>query len=332
MGQVVGISPSAAARIRRVGPVEILIGLLVVIFALQPVLVGLFDGAAVQAWSTVFVAVVVQAVPFLVLGVVVSALIATYVPASFFRRVLPRSTMAAVPAAGLAGAVLPGCECASVPISARLISREVPPAAALAFLLSAPAINPVVLVATAVAFPGRPEVVAARFAASLGAAVIVGWIWARFGRAKWTAAAKGSAEEPETGQRVATFLGAARHDFLQSGGFLVIGALTSATLNTVVPRSTLGYFSDHEWLAVPALGLLAVILAICSEADAFVASSLTQFSLTARLAFLVVGPMVDVKLIAMQAGTFGRAFVVRFAPLVFVVGIGTSIAVGQWLL
>ena len=198
MGQVVGISPSAAARIRRVGPVEILIGLLVVIFALQPVLVGLFDGAAVQAWSTVFVAVVVQAVPFLVLGVVVSALIATYVPASFFRRVLPRSTMAAVPAAGLAGAVLPGCECASVPISARLISREVPPAAALAFLLSAPAINPVVLVATAVAFPGRPEVVAARFAASLGAAVIVGWIWARFGRAKWTAAAKGSAEEPET--------------------------------------------------------------------------------------------------------------------------------------
>lgn len=207
MGQVVGMSQDAGkahaltAALRRLGPIEALVALLVAVLALQPVLVGLFDGQAVQAWSTVFVAVVVQAVPFLVLGVLVSALIATYVPASFFRRIMPRRTAAAVPAAGLAGAVLPGCECASVPISARLISRDVPPAAALAFLLSAPAINPVVLVATAVAFPGRPEMVGARFAASLVAAVVVGWIWARFGKAKWTAAAKLNAHD-ETGGRL----------------------------------------------------------------------------------------------------------------------------------
>ena len=81
-----------------------------------------------------------------------------------------------------------------------------------------------------------------------------------------------------------------------------------------------------------ALAGLAVVLSICSEADAFVAASLGQFSLTARLAFLVVGPMVDIKLFALQAGTFGRAFAVRFAPTTFVVGILVSALVGMWLL
>lgn len=75
-----------------------------------------------------------------------------------------------------------------------------------------------------------------------------------------------------------------------------------------------------------------MVLAICSEADAFVAASLTQFSLTSRLVFLVVGPMVDVKLIALQAGTFGRQFVLRFAPLTLGVAVGSALVVGEVLL
>ena len=144
-----------------------------------------FDEPAVQAWSTVFVAVCLQALPFLVVGVLLSAAISTFVPASFFARALPARPAAAVPVAGLAGAVLPGCECASVPVAGSLIRRGVAPAAALAFLLSAPAINPVVLVATAVAFPGQPAMVLARFLASALVALVVGWLWASFGRAGW---------------------------------------------------------------------------------------------------------------------------------------------------
>ena len=75
-----------------------------------------------------------------------------------------------------------------------------------------------------------------------------------------------------------------------------------------------------------------MLLAICSEADAFVAVGFTQFSPTARLAFMVVGPMVDVKLVALQAGTFGRRFASRFAPLTFVVAVAASLLVGGWLL
>jgi len=76
------------------------------------------------------------------------------------------------------------------------------------------------------------------------------------------------------------------------------------------------------------LALLAVLMSICSEADAFVAASLTQFSPTAKLAFLVVGPMVDLKLIALQAGFFGRRFALRFVPLTFTLAVTVSLVVG----
>ena len=136
----------------------------------------LFSSAALQTWATIFTAICVQAVPFLVMGVAISASIAAFVPPSFFTRALPKRPGAAVPVAGLAGALLPGCECGSVPVAGGLVRRGVAPAAALAFLLSSPAINPIVLVATAVAFPDNPEIVLARFVASLGVAVVMGWL------------------------------------------------------------------------------------------------------------------------------------------------------------
>jgi uncharacterized protein len=304
--------------------------LLVAVLLGQHVIAARFQSAAVQTWATVFVAVCVQALPFLVLGVLISGAITAFVPPAFFVRVLPRNPFAAVPVAGAAGALLPGCECASVPVAGGLMARGVAPSAALAFLLSSPAVNPVVLVATAVAFPGRPQMVAARFIASLGAAIVVGWIWARIGDASWIKPPR----RPDTAglNRMEAFRATATHDFLQAGGFLVVGALTAATLNVFVPKDILNVVARYQWLAIGALALLAVLLAICSEADAFVAASLGQFSLTARLAFLVVGPMVDVKLVSLQAGTFGRRFTVRFAPLTFVVAVMCAVLVGWWLL
>src|SRR5215217_5108724 len=141
----------------------------------------LVEDDALQNWATVFLSVTMQAVPFLVLGVLVSAALASLVPASLLVRALPRRSVLSVPVAGLAGAVLPGCECSSVPVAGRLVSAGVPPAAGLTFLLAAPAINPVVLVATSVAFPGRPEMVVARFAASLATAMVVGFLAQRLG-------------------------------------------------------------------------------------------------------------------------------------------------------
>src|SRR3954468_15735458 len=146
-------APPAPPR-RRGRSMEILAAVLVLLIVARDPLALLVSNPRLSTWMTVFVSVLVQATPFLVLGVLLSAAIAVYVPRAFWARALPRHPVLAVPAAGLAGVVLPGCECGSVPIAGSLIRRGVTPAAALAFLLAAPAINPIVLTATAVAFPG----------------------------------------------------------------------------------------------------------------------------------------------------------------------------------
>jgi len=323
------VPPSSWGRKAPTAPVLpwVFVALVGVLIVGRYLIAPFITSPALQTWSTIFVAICVQALPFLVFGVLLSAAITAFVPASFWTRALPRRPYAAVPVAGAAGAVLPGCECASVPVASGLMARGVTPAAALAFLLASPAINPVVLVSTAVAFPGRPEMVLARFAASLVVAVLAGWLWLRFGRAEWLRVPRRTGER---GWRA--FHEAAQHDLLHAGGFLVVGGLAAATLNVVVPRSWLTAVADVPWLSVLVLALLAVVLSICSEADAFVAASLTSFSPTAKLAFLVVGPMVDLKLIALQAGTFGRSFAARFVPLTFVLAVLASALTGWMLL
>ncbi|TCO50862.1 permease [Actinocrispum wychmicini] len=309
---------------------EILCVLLVLAVVFQGSVASILDVPKLRTASTVFVAVCVQALPFLVLGVVLSGAIAAFIPASALRKALPRKQILAVPVAGIAGVALPGCECASVPVSRRLIQQGVPASAALAFLLAAPAVNPIVLVATAVAFPGRPEMVLARFVGSLVTAIVMGWLWARFGKLEWMAErALRRLPEHVSGPRWKVFVEATRHDLVGSAGFLVIGGITAAAMNVYVKQEWLNAISGNIVLGVLLMALLAVILAICSEADAFVAASLSMLPLLPRLVFLVVGPVVDVKLIALQAGTFGRSFAFRFAPVTFVVA--TVCAVGTGL-
>ncbi|KOV59354.1 permease [Streptomyces sp. MMG1121] len=311
----------------------LLVGAAVVPGALLYLLGRWGDAPAVQAWRTVCLAVTVQATPFLLLGTALSGAINAFVPERVFQRMLPRRGVLAVPVAGVAGVVLPGCECASVPVASSLIGRGVTPAAAFAFLLSAPAINPVVLTATAIAFPGKPVMVLARLLASLATAVVMGWLWLRFGRAEWLRPAVRQHTGHQPGHsRWDEFRRGFQHDFLHAGGFLVLGAMAAATFNVAVPRSVLDTFAGSPWLSVLFLAGLAVLLAVCSEADAFLAASLAGFPAVARLAFMVVGPMVDLKLIALQAGTFGRAFAVRFSTATLVVAVACSALIGGVLL
>ena len=310
----------------RPGPLEVLLVVLVAAVLLRQPLQRLFSQVLPSGWATVFVAICIQATPFLVLGVLVSGAIAAFVPARFFSQVLPRRAVLAVPVAGLAGVALPGCECGSVPIANRLMDRGVRPSAALAFLLSAPAVNPVVLVATAVAFPTEPRMIWARLVAGLCTSVLVGLIWERVGRPEWMKPKPRRPAAGGTGWSV--FAPTVRGDFAQAAGFLVIGAAAAATLNTVIPRSFMTHVGSSALLSVLGMGLLAVILALCSESDAFVAASFSTIPVIGKLVFLTVGPAVDIKLFAMQSGTFGRRFAVRFAPLTFVVAVLVGVGVG----
>jgi uncharacterized membrane protein YraQ (UPF0718 family) len=322
--------PVRAARGWRPGSVGVLAAVIILVLVGRGWLVEHLTSQRALTLTTVFVSIMVQALPYLILGTVLSAAITAFVPTRFFERVLPRNPVAAVPVAGVAGAILPACECGSVPVAGALMRRGVAPAAAFAFLLSSPAINPIVLISTAVAFPGRPVMVLARFAASLGAATVMGWLWLKLGRPGWLRPVRIIDSHTERGW--VAFWTSCRHDVVQAGGFLVVGALTAAVLNVTVPPRWLELVAAQPFLSVLALAVLAVVLSICSEADAFVAASLSQFSLTARLAFLTVGPMVDMKLFAMQAGSFGPRFAIRFAPTTFVVATLVAVGVGAVLL
>lgn len=316
----------------RVTSIEVLCVLLLLVLLLHPMLRDwLDDMPRLRTGSTVFVAICVQALPFLVLGVLLSGAIAAFVPTRVLERVLPRNRAGAVGVAGVAGVALPTCECAAVPVARRLISRGVAPAAALTFLLAAPAINPIVMVATAVAFPGEPAMVLARFVGSLATALVMGVLWARFGKLEWIVErARQRMPDVAPGTRWQVFTETARGDLVDAGGFLVLGGLIAAAMNVLVPPSWFGALGEQIVLGIVVMAVLAVLLALCSEADAFVAASLSGLPLLPKLVFLVVGPAIDVKLFSLQAGTFGRSFAMRFAPMTFLVAI--CCAVGAWLL
>ncbi len=316
-----------AVRRVRIGSMELLLVVLIALALSGGVVSGFIAGRPkLSVAATVFCGVFVQALPFLVLGVVVSGLVAAFVTPDRLARWLPRRSSAAIVAACVGGAALPGCECGSVPVARRLFDGA-SGAAALTFMLSAPAINPVVLVATSVAFPGEPRMVVARLIGSAMTAFIMGVLWLRFGRAGWITRRLPKLHDSNASPWT-VFTEAARHDFLTAASYLVLGAAAAAALRVLLPPWVFEQLAGHLVFAVVMMALLAVVLALCSEADAFVAASLTALPLLPRLVFLVVGPAVDVKLFAMQAGMFGRRFAVRFAPATFVVATLVATAVG----
>ncbi|GLZ39599.1 permease [Actinokineospora sp. NBRC 105648] len=314
---------------RRITSLEVLCAVLVVALLAQGQLASWLDAPAIQTGATIFVAVCAQALPFLVLGVLISGAIAAFVPASALDRLLPKRQALAVPIAGVAGVALPTCECAAVPVARRLMQQGVPTSVALAFLLAAPAVNPIVLVATNVAFPNNPGMVAARLVGSLATAIAMGWLWARFGKTEWIIErALRRLPELDGRSRWRMFFETSRADLVEAGGFLVIGGLTAAVLNVVIPREWVNTLGEQIVLGVIVMAALAVLLALCSEADAFVAASISGMPLLPKLVFLVVGPAIDVKLFALQAGTFGRSFAIRFAPATLVVAVGCAVGAG----
>jgi uncharacterized membrane protein YraQ (UPF0718 family) len=169
--------------------------------------------------------------------------------------------------------------------------------------------------------------VGARFAASLLTAIIMGAVWSRWGRTEWITR-KLPRAHTDGASKWTVFTEAARHDFLQAASYFALGAATAAALNVLVPPAVYEHLAGQLVLGILTMALLAFVLALCSEADAFVAASLTMLPLLPRLVFLVVGPAVDVKLFAMQAGMFGRAFAKRFAPAAFVVATVVATVVG----
>jgi uncharacterized protein len=276
---------------------------------------GLAENDTLATFGVIFTSIVVEALPFILLGAAASAAIAVFVPARAFARVGRLPAPLQVPAAAVAGFAMPVCECGSVPVARRLMLRGLRPSAGIAFMLAAPILNPIVLASTWVAYGAAGhavEMTAARAGLGLIVAMLAGWLIGRGGDSMLRTRAEDVVEEHDhRGGSAGGFVEHLASDFVFMGRFVVLGAAVAALLQTVVPQDALSSVAGATVLGALALMALAVALSLCSEADAFVAVSFTAFPLGSQLAFLVVGPVVDAKLAVLYGATFRRRFALQ---------------------
>ena len=283
--------------------------------------VHLGDVPAVETFVLVMVSIIVEALPFILVGALVSAALGAFVSDRAFGRVtgLPRSVQ--LPFAAVGAFAFPVCDCGTVPVARRLLERGMDTAAALTFMLAAPVVNPLVLISTWVAYGGGrrgAEVAGARTAVALATAIVIGLTLGRYATLRPSQAdehAHDHTHEPGHTGRLDAFSAHLTHDFLSMGRFLVLGAALAACLQSIVPQDSLAGVAAAPVVATLALMVVAFALSLCSEADAFVAASLGGFGIGPQLAFMTFGPVADAKLTILYAATFRRAFALRLVAV-----------------
>jgi uncharacterized membrane protein YraQ (UPF0718 family) len=266
-----------------------------------------------QNFLLVFSSLLIEAVPFVLIGALASAAIEVFVPSSAFERLARLPKLLQLPAAGVAGVAFPVCECGSVPVARRLAAKGLMPSAAVTFMLAAPVVNPVVIASTFVAYNGRSTVwvmVIGRFLLGLTVAIAVGWVVGNRSKEELLKPRPEDqvAMEHEDEPRWQRFFGHMGGDFLFMGRFLLLGATISAAVQTFVPQTIVNGVAGLPIVSILAMMGLAFFLSLCSESDAFVAASFVQFGVGPQLAFLVFGPMMDMKLGALYVGTYNKGF------------------------
>ncbi len=311
---------------------------------------GVFLAGSSKIFITTLAGLAFETLPFLLIGTALSSAIHVFVPASFFKRVLPRNRFAAILVAGAVGAVIPVCECAIVPLARRLRDKGVSESAVLAFMLAAPIVNPMTLVSTVVAFGGTGHPVwALRLGAGLAIALAISFLHeigrpstpiaesmpriaraagARSPRAPW--AARGTLPEaarPPIAGRIRRFLVHAGDEFIDTSRFLIMGIVLASLARALIPLGAVSRALASPFLAVPAGMAIAFALSLCSSADAFVARTLfVPQSYGAAIAFMIFGPMLDVKTAALLSRFLKKGELGRLAAAIIVACLAATFA------
>ena len=285
----------------------------------------------IQLMARIAVSIVLEAAPFLLLGSLLSAAVDRHMDTERIARRIPQGLLGRITVGLLGGMLLPICECGSVPLARRLLDKGVPPLSAITYMLAAPVINPVVLVSTYVAFSGNFQIVAGRALAVAGSAALAGWLcggrlWAdrQASLPDLNHLHSHGAQRISAGGRnrwmVLDLLSSGASEFLDMGKYLVLGALASAAFKVFLPWQFVQALAGNASLSIAVLMLLAVLLCVCSEADAFVAASCVYVPPAAQLSFMALGAMVDLKLMGMYFSAFPKkiAWTLIIIPVVCV--------------
>ena len=308
-----------------------------------------------RGFTLILWSILLEALPFVLLGTIISSLIQVFVSEDMILRILPKNNFLRLVFTALFGLVFPVCECAIIPITRGLIRKGMPIGPAIAFMIATPIVNPIVLLSTYNAFPTMPQMMLYRAVCGFAGAVLIGALVNRaHGKAVLKEGAvtscgcghdhiheanacdcsgdhashmqcndRGHHERCSSGKKQGILKAVLAHTNaeLQSVGmYLIFGAIIAASMQMLVPTEVLTSIGSGRVGSILVMMLLAFVLSLCSEADAFVASTfLLQFSGASVLAFLITGPMIDIKNTLMMAGSFKKRFVVRLILTILLV-------------
>lgn len=294
--------------------------------------------------NTIFLSMLMEAIPFVLLGVLASGFIQIFVTERWIARVMPKNRLLASVAGCCLGLFFPACECGIVPITRRLLNKGVPLNAGIAFMLTGPIVNPIVLFSTYIAFGNDWRMVGIRagmaFAVALCVSLLLGYLYPQaplritreqlLGRQEVDPAVAAAVLPVSMFNRLHQVLSHAIDEFFSVGKYLVAGALIAASIQTFVPTSALLRLGGSPLTASLVMIGLAFTMSLCSEADAFIASSFrSTFSVGSLSAFLVFGPMIDIKNTMMLLGAFRTKFVLVMITLITVFTLAGSLLVGR---
>jgi uncharacterized protein len=321
---------------------------------------------------TLFLSLLVEAIPFLLIGVAFSSILLFFVSEQKLIQILPKNAFLGALAGSLIGVFFPVCECGNVPVARRLITQGAPASVAIGFLLAAPTINPVVFWATWVAFRDQPEMVFLRVGCTLVIATIIGWVFSRqkdlrpllqpnvarsmvlpskpvdqsispllrsgtflmqpagqvlqLDSPSAQALVVDANADKSIAEKIKLVIDNMIQELRELGAVLILGSAVAATIQVLMPRELILSLGQDVVSSVAAMMLLAAVVSICSTVDAFFALSFASaFTGGSLLAFLVFGPMIDLKNLGLMMTVFkSRAVIYMFvlaAQLCFVLSL-----------
>lgn len=283
-----------------------------------------------QDWITLSLSVMIEALPFVMLGICIAIIVQVWLPAERLLTYLPQQPLLRRACLSLLGIALPVCECGNVPLARGLLAKGLTPSESLVFLLAAPVLNPVTIITTQQAFAGDMTILWARVFGGFAIANLVGWVYARRPAEELltnTFVASCQADHVQQSKRVAS-LAIFRREVQAMLPALVVGAGLAGLVQVLVSREVLVSLGSQPVWSVIAMVALAFIVSICSNVDAFFALAFRQTFMTGALvSFLTFGPMIDIKMLSLLRTTYRPSVLLQVSALVGLASIALGLVV-----
>ena len=284
--------------------------------------------------GVVFTSIFFESSPFLLLGAFISALIETFISNEKIVKIIPKNKVLGSIVGIFLGFFLPACDCAVIPISKRLLKKKVPINVAISFMLASPIINPVVILSTYHAFyKTNPDIFWMRLVLGIVVSLVIGIIMGiLFGKKDIITNNEDECGcshchehdecECEEHKHKNYFLSIVNHtalDLFEVVKYLMLGALIASIIQVSLPRDILVMFNNNRILSIITLMLFAYLVSLCSTSDSFVGKSLlSSFSKSSIMAYLLLGPMIDIKNTIVLFGNYKKSFVFSLILLIFI--------------